>query len=316
MKKKGLLILIKISISLGLLIYIVFFRSDLKQIVSVLADTNLWWATLSFSLHALGILISAIRWKLLLDEHSLVYSISDLVRSYLVSNFFNQFLPTRFGGDIIRISDTRTIKDGLTASTAIVLLERLSGVIVLLIFAAVSALIKMRFVSQLPLVTIALLVGCGGILFFLLIWKILPKELFGNLANRSKGQHTRAFWQKAALFQDIIQTYFKNRSLLLKVFFWALLLQINVIIHYYLIGLALGINIPFIDYFFTIPILLLLLSIPISINGIGVREAVLDRFFHFYNHTTAFAVGFALLDFFFNLLLGIIGGIIYMLRKR
>ena len=104
--------------------------------------------------------------------------------------------------------------------------------------------------------------------------------------------------------------------MIIKVLFWGVILQLNVIIHYYLIGLALGLSIPFIDYFFIISILLIVLSIPASINGLGVREGVLIKFFSFYKLTDAMAISFSFIDVIFNLILGVIGGIIYVMRKK
>ena len=59
----------------------------------------------------------------------------ELIKFYLVSNFFNHFLPTRFGGDIIRIADTKEMKNGTSASVAIVFIERVSGIFILIVFA-------------------------------------------------------------------------------------------------------------------------------------------------------------------------------------
>ena len=76
-------------------------------------------------------------------------------------------------------------------------------------------------------------------------------------------------------------------------------------------------RIPLLDYFFSIPIMLFILSFPISINGIGVRDLFLVNFFAYVRlpgpvrHRFFPARPVA-----FNLLLGIIGGLIYIFRKK
>ena len=62
--------------------------------------------------------------------------------------------------------------------------------------------------------------------------------------------------------------------------------------------------------------MLFILSFPISINGIGVRDLFLIKLFVYYGYPAQFAIAFSLLDLAFNLLLGIIGGLIYIFRKK
>jgi hypothetical protein len=119
------------------------------------------------------------------------------------------------------------------------------------------------------------------------------------------------------MFHAIILDFLQHRRLSKKVFFWALLLQFNVVVHYFFIGQALKMDrIPFGDYFFIIPILLFILSFPLSINGIGVRDLFLIKLFAAYHYPAHFAIAFSLLDVAFNLLLGIAGGLLYVLRKK
>jgi uncharacterized membrane protein YbhN (UPF0104 family) len=94
------------------------------------------------------------------------------------------------------------------------------------------------------------------------------------------------------------------------------LLQLNVILYYFLIGLALHLNIQFIDYFIFIPIVLVIQIIPITINGLGLREGSYIEIFKFYGISPQAAVSFSLVDVGFNLVLGLIGGIIYVSRKK
>lgn len=312
--KKKVLFSLKLIFGFSLLFYLVFFKANPKEIVEVLKRAYFPYIIFAFSLHSIGILISAVRWKLLLKSHSSKYSVLDLSKSYLVSCFFNHFLPTRFGGDIVRISDTKKIEKGISASTAIIVIERISGIIVLLIFAVISSVVKINFVKESPIVLIALFIGIIGIILFVVLWKVLPIGFFGKF--KFKRSFLSKFFIKLDEFLFVIKNSLKQKRLMKRVFLLSFLLQLNVIIHYYFIGISIGVNIPFFDYFFTIPILLLALSIPISINGIGIRELVLIKFFIFYSFSSEYAISFSFLDIIFNLILGIIGGIIYISRKK
>lgn len=316
--KKKISFFLKLSFGLGLLAYLVFEISDPKEIAKTLKTTIPIFAFLSFSLHAVGILIKSIRWNILLKENGSPYPISELVKFYLVANFFHHFLPTRFGGDIIRISDTRTMKNGISASAAIVFIERISGIFILIVFAFLAAIIRIDFMNQLSeawIIWIVILGGLFGLVFMFLFLKKIPKDYFSKFKIKSK--FGKKLLNKLDTFNLIVKSNLFSKKLIIKVLFWGLLLQINVIIHYYLIGLALGMNIPFIDYFLIISILLIVLTIPISINGIGIRETFLINFFKSYGFANpAIAISFSFLDMIFNLILGIVGGIIYIIRKK
>jgi acetyltransferase-like isoleucine patch superfamily enzyme len=95
-----------------------------------------------------------------------------------------------------------------------------------------------------------------------------------------------------------------------------LLLQIAVILHYYLISEALGLQIPFIKFWVIIPIALFVQLIPVSINGIGIRENLFVFFLGLFGASAASAIAFSWIAYGMVLILGLFGGILYVLRKE
>jgi uncharacterized membrane protein YbhN (UPF0104 family) len=315
MRRKTVFFLFKLVFGLGLLLYLALAIARPREIIAVLRSVSWPLLSLAFSLHALGYLISAKRWKLILDERGAAFTIPQLIRSLLVGTFFNLFLPTRFGGDVVRVSDTRHIEQGMTASLAVIVYERLSGIVVLLLFALVASLMKIGFIRQMPMLYVSLMVSLLGIFLLLLAWKKVPR---GFLAGRPcRRPWLRRVLDKLDSFHAIILDFVNHPVLSRRVFFWAVLLQFNVMLHFFFFGQALHMGrIPFLDYFFSIPIMLFILSFPISINGIGVRDLFLINFFALYHYPAQFAIAFSLLDLSFSLLLGIIGGVIYIFRGK
>jgi uncharacterized membrane protein YbhN (UPF0104 family) len=263
-KKRLIWLIVKIAVSFSLLIYILTSKVSLRDIGRSLAGLNLAWVALAFSLHIIGLLISAYRWQILAraqgDEVPLLY----LAKSYLVGTFFNNFLPTRFGGDVVRI-------------------------------------------------WVSLLVGLGGLL--LAAFFLSPPA--GRLISRfpSRGFLAR-LKSKVLSFREVILAYRHRWVPFCQALAWALLLQINVILYYYLIGLAFGLRVAFLDYFIFIPIVLLVQTIPITIGGLGLRESAYITVFRYYGVAARTAVSFSLVaDLAVGLLVGFIGGIIYVTRK-
>ena len=312
-RKNILLLLLKLAVSLSILVIILTTQTSLAKIGAVLRSVNPYWLVLAFSLHAFGLFASAYRWQILAraqgDDVPLVF----LAKSYLVAQFFNNFLPTRFGGDIVRIWDGSHYSKSLVKSSAIVLVDRFSGVIVLFLMAVVASLFRLDMARQIPVIWVSLLLGLLGLALITVFFLPVFARLLGFL--RLKGLFDR-LRGKLLLFRETILHYRTQKRAFLRATFWAVLLQLNVILYYFLIGRALHLKIHLIDYFIFIPIVLVIQIIPITINGLGLREGSYIEIFKFYGISPQSAVSFSLVDVAFNLVLGLIGGIIYVSRKK
>ncbi|HOW43912.1 MAG TPA: lysylphosphatidylglycerol synthase transmembrane domain-containing protein [Candidatus Aminicenantes bacterium] len=315
MTRRGAFFLLRLALGLGLLLYLALVIARPREIVAVLGRASLGLLLLAFALHAFGLLFSALRWKLILDRQQAGFGLLRLTGSLLVGSFFNLFLPTRFGGDVVRVSDTRRIGTGLTGSLAVVVYERMSGIVALLAFAVLASLLRLGFVRRMPMLYVSLLAGVGGLALLVFAWKRLPR---GWLASRPcRRPWLRRLLDRLDAFHGVILDFLGDPGLLRRVLFWAVLLQCNVVLHYFVIGRALGLaRIPLLDYFFSIPIMLFVLSLPISINGLGVRDLFLVQLFVQYGYPAEFAIAFSAVDLAYNAALGAIGGLVYVFRRR
>ena len=311
-KRNFLVFALKFIISFALIAYILINRTSIKDILEALSGAIIFWIVVSFSLHALGLLISAYRWQILICAQGDSVPLGFLAKSYLVSSFFNNFLPTRIGGDVIRIWDGSRYSRSLLKSSAVIVVERLTGIIVLLVFALVASLIRLEMAQQIPVIWVSLLLGILGLLLIALFFTPLSKKVLERIPDKGIVQKVKP---KVFTFRDTALIYRDKKSHFFKALFWALLLQVNVIIHYYLIGKALHLDIHLIDYFIFIPIVHLILIIPITISGFGLREGTYIEIFKFYGISASAAVSFSFIDVIFQLVVGLVGAVIYITRK-
>ncbi len=312
-KKKDILILgIKCLVSFSLLGFILVFKIPLKEIKDVILSADIGWIIASFSLHSLGLLISAVRWRILIraqeDDAPLLF----LAKSYLVGSFFNNLLPTRIGGDAVRVWDGSRLSRSVVKSFAIVLVERLTGIIVLLFFALGAAALRLEMAQSVPVIWVALISGGAGIILILLFFSPLTLWILHFVPDTKILGKIK---QKIVSLRETILFYRGKKPQLTKAMFWALLLQVNVILHFFLIGKALKISINIIDYFVFIPLVLLIQLIPVTINGLGLREGAYLEIFKFYGIAGETALAFSFIDLAFMLIVGTFGGIIYVTRK-
>ena len=85
------------------------------------------WVVIALALYALMILISAWRWRLLLETQGAPGPMGRLTGSWLVATFFNNFLPSNIGGDVIRIADSVQLTRSRTVAATVVLVDRAIG---------------------------------------------------------------------------------------------------------------------------------------------------------------------------------------------
>jgi uncharacterized protein (TIRG00374 family) len=309
--KKTLSLLLKLAFSLAVLAFI-FAKTPLRDIGRSLGGVAWPWLILAFSLFSLGLLISAYRWQILARAQGDEVPLRNLVQSYLVGVFFNNFLPTRFGGDVVRIWDGSKYSKSLLKSSAIVLVERSTGILVLFLFALGASLFRLDMARRAPVIWIALLFGIGGLaaaaFFFLPVcgrWlERIPERKFIGPAKR-----------KVLALRSTILSYKNHPAAFAKAMAWAVLLQVNVLVHYFLIGKALRLSIGLLDYFIFIPLVLLIQILPVSINGLGVRELSYIEIFKFYGIPAGTAVAFSAVEIGLGLIVGLVGGAIYVVRK-
>jgi uncharacterized protein (TIRG00374 family) len=312
-KKNWLAFAVKFIFSFGIIAYLLLKLTPIRDIGNAIRDVDMFWLALSFSLHALGLLISARRWQILIHAQGDRVPLGFLAQSYLVGNFFNLFLPTRFGGDIVRIWDGSRYSKSLLKSSAIVLVERLTGIIVLLLFAVAASLVQLDMTQKYPIVWISLALGVAGLLCIFGFFLPLTESLLNKIPDRGVLKKIK---DKIFEFRKIVRIYKEKKKAFGRALFWAFLLQVNVILHYFLVGKAFHLPIPLVDYFIFMPIVLRVLTIPITLGGLGLREVLYIEIFKLYKISDALAVSFSLIgDVLFTLIIGVVGGIIYAFRK-
>jgi uncharacterized membrane protein YbhN (UPF0104 family) len=179
--------------------------------------------------------------------------------------------------------------------------------------AVIASLFRIEMARRIPVVWVSLVLGLFGLALVAVFFLPVFARLFVSLRLRGFFDGLRG---KILLFRETILRYRTQKRAFLRASFWAVLLQLNVILYYFLIGQALHLKIRLVDYFIFIPIVLVIQIIPVTINGLGLREGSYIEIFKFYGISARSAVSFSLVDVAFNLVLGLIGGIVYVARRK
>src|SRR6476659_9707753 len=134
---------LKAAVSVALL-WVLFSRVDVARLWSVARHASAPWLAAALLLYLAMVLTSTWRWALLLKAQGLDLGFGRLISSYLVATFFNNFLPSNIGGDVIRIADTAPAAGSKTLATTVVLIDRGIGLLGLALMAATGASLMQR----------------------------------------------------------------------------------------------------------------------------------------------------------------------------
>ena len=300
-------IVLRLLISLGLLT-LVLFSIGLERIGRSLLQAEPGPLLIAIGMSGVGIAVRAIRWRALLIALDIHVPLVRLVYLYFAGAFFSAFLPTGFGGDVVRVLE---LSQEAQASVVLgtVVLDRLSGLLVL--FAI--ALLALPFSIDLLPLEVWLTIGgvaVGGLVAGALIlqgrWlRRLGRWLPSPLSLTGDGPLARVFDAVTACGWRAVST-----ALFVSLIFNTLLVVAN-----YLVARAVGIRLSLTYFLVFVPVLSLALTLPVSVGGLGVREGVAVLLFTQVGVDNALAVAYSLAVYAIARITGLFGGLLYLLQS-
>jgi uncharacterized membrane protein YbhN (UPF0104 family) len=219
------------------------------------------------------------RWRQLLVAQEIEVGVPRLMASVLVALFFNNFLPSNIGGDVIRIGDTAGPAGSKTVATLIVLVDRVIGLIGLVFVAAVGATVAAGAPHHpVPIWPAWLWVG-----FLLAAIVSAPAVLapagFGRLLQPLTVLHPEWIGDRIESATSVLYRFRERPGAIASCFCGALFVQGVTVLFYTAVAYALHVNISAWDLAVIVPLSFLVQMVPVSVNGFGVREATFSFYF-------------------------------------
>ena len=314
-KKRLILAIAKCLISGGLLFWAIR-STNLTDIGQAVSSAHIHFLLAAVVTYSFSYYIRSHRWQVLLKAQKVKANVLFLFRSYMVSIFFSNFLPSTIGGDVIRGYDIWRLSGNKSIATATVFVDRFLGLLALLMFVLLDLLFSQELTANLPMLLVWVILATFTILV-IASWLLKHSQSILNLLNQNQLPWLGKLQGSLERIISTFLTFGKRQTALRNAFGWSILVQIAVISHYYLIAQSLNFEVPFTTFFLIIPIATLIVMLPVSINGIGIRENTFVFLFGTYGHNIdrPEAVAFAWIAYGITILQGVVGGIIYSLRK-
>jgi uncharacterized membrane protein YbhN (UPF0104 family) len=258
--------LVRLAITAAILAYLAT-RIDMAVAARATAAISRPHLVLVLLMVGLDRAVMILRWVLLLRASGNAISTADATRLFLVSSFVGSFLPSGVGADAARAYGLA--RENTTGSEALasVAVDRLLGVTSLVIMAFVGLV---TWPTNQARWTLPVIVGAGAAACVAAFWAddwmrwIIP-------AHRHDGFLTRRMLR----LTDAVGRYRDRRAVLFHVLVWSLVVQVLRITQAYILGVGLGMTVPFTYFLLFMPLGLLMLLLPISISGFGLPQGVI-----------------------------------------
>ena len=269
-------------------------HGDLRAALSAVHARAL---VLPLGLYLLGQVLSAVKWWMLGSSVGLRRPLADYIRFYFIGMFLNVFGLSTIGGDVARglyLGDGR--RPGLALNS--VIFDRISGLAILMAMGAIALLAFPGYALPWPLSAACIV---GGLALVVGWWtcpklvRLLPER---NRLRRQVEHDLAPFWS--------------DRALLVRVSLLSLVFHLSQVGVQWLLARAAGTSLPFSYCMVMHPILSLMMALPVSIGGFGVREGGYLYFLTRLDIDDSIAVTMGLLWWLMGALSGVVGAVVFV----
>jgi glycosyltransferase 2 family protein len=306
-------VVFKVAVSVGLLT-VLLRQTDTGALLAQLRHMDVGWGIAALGTYAAMLVVSSWRWRLLLRAQTVHVGIGRLTQSFMVATFFNNFLPSNIGGDVVRVADTASQAGSKTLATTIVLVDRVLGLAALLAIGAIAA--AAASLTGTPLagveyVWLSLLALVAGLLLGL-----ANRRLIARFLRRGKWAHGEGMQRRIDHLIGAIGRFAAQPRSLWTAFAGAVAVQVLIIGFYLCAAHSLAVPFPPFAAAVIVPVSLAVQMVPVSINGFGVREAVFAFFFASLGLDVGSALVLSLGSAGLIMLFSLGGGVVFLMRSR
>jgi len=269
--------LLRVLVAAGLTAYVLL-RSHPAEVFATAANASAWYILLAVLLVLVDRVLMAFRWIALLcivDSASRP-SQRRLVHIFLTSTFVGTFLPASVGGDAVRAFSVSRERVSAADAVASVFMDRMLGVASLFVL-AVPGIFLARDLAADAAVLAALAMTAAACLATMLM--IFDSRVAGWYARVAAAVPVESVHRAGQALIASVQRYARFRSRLLAVLAASVGVQLLRVAQAYYLGRAVGIETGPGVFLAFIPLILLIMLLPITINALGTSQAAFVWFF-------------------------------------
>jgi uncharacterized membrane protein YbhN (UPF0104 family) len=271
-------------------------RADWGQVSESFSHIRLDLWCMSFGVYLITQVICTLRWHVLGRALGFRQSFLHFARLYFIGMFFNLFLPTSVGGDVARAWYLNARSGRGVPAAVSVFVDRMSGLLLLLTLAVAGSLAcSVDLPGWIP-ASVWGAVGCA-------VLGLATLPLTSRLLRR---------FERLQGLVDGIRHFAYRPRLVLQTSLLSLIAQAANVLVLWILGIAIAAPVPPGYYWILVPMISLLTLLPISLNGMGIREGGMVLFLAPLGISSAVAISLAFLWFSVFTAASLVGAGIYL----
>ncbi len=315
MSRSLLIFLAKLVLSVALL-WLVLTRLTWVEVREALIDPRWPWLAAAMAVYGLSAWGGALQWSWILRTAGLPTPVGEIRRLYFVGLFFNNFLPANIGGDGYKIMDLGRREGCPGRVFCATLLDRLVGLAALTVFAALAAVICVAFGVALPRIVWVL----AAVLLFLLLAlaMLVSRRLRARLPDLVRRMRLVTLADRIDGLADEFGVYRQRLPWLARVFLFSVGVQALRMLVHLLVAYGLRLDpdpTQTLQLAVLIPLLALSLTLPVTVNGIGLREWVTGALLVFTGLSEQGVVAMEMTAFLVMVAFSLLGGVLWWQRR-
>jgi uncharacterized protein (TIRG00374 family) len=300
---------LRVGLTVGALWFLAT-KLNWPEFSSVLLQAKASWLTAALAAYGGVVAVSILRWHLLLEVAGAAVGWGRTAQLAVAGLFFNSVLPGVMGGDVMRAFwAARDAPQARPAAVVSILLERVLGLAATVLLGAVLILPRWTELNRHPVThagALAFLTVAGLLLMILLV---LGSPVSSQLlaGNHSSGWRKVAAEGAKACQVCLTHPVGAGAGLLLSLVSQALLVTL-----FFAVAEAMALPADFWQLASVLPMVAMVTVLPITWNGLGLREAAFVTFLGVYGVPAAQAVAISLTAFAVILAWNLFGGVVYL----
>ena len=255
----------KILISIFLM-YLLIRQIDYKEFKEALANINVLGIVVVVIAYLFSIIVNALKWKVLLPETQLTFLIVLCFRA----QFYATVLPGQLFGEASKVTVWNNRDEDISEIAASVIFDKITGIIGQIIIGVISIYLssKANIISYKWLLIV--LVGLGVFCIYISSerhFSIIIKKLFRQIVKINN-----SFGNKLIEFYDAWYYFATKKGVLIRSILWGIFNQTSGIVSVWILSTTMGLKVGFIEYCWIIPLMSVILLLPVSFAGVGLRD--------------------------------------------
>lgn len=292
---------------------------NLSQTLRQCAD-QWYWLVAALLLSLIPVLLCMIRWKMILDAQDMRLSWPRITSIFFIGLFFNSFMIGPTGGDLVKAYLTaKETHHKKTEAVSTIFIDRIIGLLTLAAIVSFMILLRLNFFMTnpetrkvaLPVLGVCAALLGGGILAF-------SVHLFETFPFLKRLTTHPLVGKVAAVVEKVYNAFYVCRQhprLLAQICLYSVVLQVLFVGVAALVGKALGLAVPFMDYMMFCPLIGLISAIPVTPGGLGIREGASVHLWAVLAVAADKAFLLAFLPFLILIFWGLPGGVMFLLHR-